>query len=92
MERRRIRLSLYGTTELQNHTRLCLPVNEDDDEHDEGHDGGPHPDPHLSLQGERGLGLTVVLNPAQREVQVPHFHLESTITDTIEAEKSQKSR
>lgn len=62
---------------------MCSPVYEDDDEHNESHDGGAHPDAHLSLQRECRLGLAVVLHSAQREVQIPQLHLESTITDVL---------
>lgn len=47
---------------------IHLPVNEHYDEHNKSHYGGPNPDSDLSLQRESGLGLSVVLNSAQREV------------------------
>lgn len=56
----------------------CLPVYEDYDEHNESNYGGSHPDSHLSLHRKRRLGLAVILNSAQREIQIPHFHLGST--------------
>lgn len=61
----------------------CLPVYEDYDEHNESHYGGSHPDSHLSLHRKRRLGLAVILNSAQREIQIPHFHLGSTNTDFL---------
>lgn len=63
-----------------------LPVYEHYDEDDESHDGGSDPDSHLSLQRKRGLGLAVVLHSAQGEVQVPHSHLETTETESVESE------
>lgn len=61
----------------------CLPVYEDYDEHNESHYGGSHPDSHLSLHRKRRLGLAVILNSAQREIQIPHFHLGNTNTDFL---------
>lgn len=60
---------------------VCLPVYEDYDEHDESHYGGPYPDSHLSLHRKCRLSLAVVLHSAQREVQIPHFHLKNKTPD-----------
>lgn len=41
------------------------PVYENYDENNEGHNGCPHPDAHLGLNRKGGLGMAVVLDPAQ---------------------------
>lgn len=70
--------SLLRTIISQRNRSVFLPVYEHYDEHDESHYGGSHPDSHLSLQRKCRLRLAVVLHSAQREVEIPHFHLENT--------------
>ncbi len=70
-------VKLYEITEYC----MFLPVYEDYDEHNQSHNGGSHTDSHLSLQRKCRLGLAIILHSAQREVQIPHFHLESRMTE-----------
>ena len=55
------------------------PVDEHYDEDDEGHDGGPHAHSNPRLHGEGGQAHGVVLDLAQREVEVAHLDLKHTL-------------